>query len=175
MMRSADVLEILERFGADGVTVWLDGGWGVDALMGEQTRPHDDLDVVLALAQTDRAVNCLGGIGFAVDLDDRPTRLVLRDGAGRQVDVHPVTFDADGTGWQRGGAPGGADCLYPANGFTSGAVAGQPVPCLVASVQMAHHLGYPPDEKDWHDVRLLHEHHGVDLPEPYGPPTATRL
>jgi len=170
MMRSGDVLKILERWGADGVTVWLDGGWGIDALVGEQTRPHDDLDVVLALDQTDRAIKCLVEIGFVIELDDRPTRLVLRAGAGRQVDVHPVTFDADGTGWQRGAAPGGGDCPYPAKGFTSGEVAGQPVPCLSASVQMAHHLGYPPDEKDWHDVRLLHERHGVDLMAPYDTP-----
>lgn len=27
--------------------VWLDGGWGVDALLGRQTRPHDDMDIVI--------------------------------------------------------------------------------------------------------------------------------
>jgi lincosamide nucleotidyltransferase A/C/D/E len=29
------------------VTVWVDGGWGVDALLGEQTRPHKDLDIAI--------------------------------------------------------------------------------------------------------------------------------
>src|SRR5258708_7387144 len=27
--------------------VWIDGGWGVDALLGHQTRKHDDLDVAV--------------------------------------------------------------------------------------------------------------------------------
>jgi hypothetical protein len=27
--------------------VWIDGGWGVDALLGVQTRPHKDLDVAV--------------------------------------------------------------------------------------------------------------------------------
>ncbi len=34
MMGISDVLEIVERLGGAGVRVWLDGGWGVDALIG---------------------------------------------------------------------------------------------------------------------------------------------
>jgi lincosamide nucleotidyltransferase A/C/D/E len=38
-MTAADVVEILGWLGAASVDVWLlDGGWGVDALVGEQTR-----------------------------------------------------------------------------------------------------------------------------------------
>jgi lincosamide nucleotidyltransferase A/C/D/E len=46
-----DVIEILDAFDRAGATVWLDGGWGVDALLGEERRRHDDLDV--AIAQSD--------------------------------------------------------------------------------------------------------------------------
>src|SRR5438477_4113231 len=28
-----------------GCRFWLEGGWGVDALVGRQTRPHRDLDI----------------------------------------------------------------------------------------------------------------------------------
>lgn len=163
-MLAADVLTLVDRLDAAGVTVWLDGGWGVDALLHEQTRPHDDVDVVIPLDQTAPAISALETLGFAVCLDLRPTRLVLRDGAGRQVDVHPVVFDASGTGWQRGAAPNGGDCLYPADGFVSGTIAGRRVGCLSAAVQIAHHTGYPPGEKDFHDVRLLHDRFGLDLP-----------
>jgi lincosamide nucleotidyltransferase A/C/D/E len=31
-----------------GLVVWLDGGWGVDALLGYRSRPHQDLDLVIA-------------------------------------------------------------------------------------------------------------------------------
>jgi lincosamide nucleotidyltransferase A/C/D/E len=39
-----DVYTSLENF---GVEIWIDGGWGVDALLGEQTRPHKDLDIAI--------------------------------------------------------------------------------------------------------------------------------
>ena len=48
-MTSNDVLEILNVLNAANIPVWLDGGWGIDALIGKQTRQHDDLDVVVAL------------------------------------------------------------------------------------------------------------------------------
>ncbi len=47
MMQAQDVLEIVHRLEGAGVVVWLDGGWGVDALLGRQTRPHDDVDVII--------------------------------------------------------------------------------------------------------------------------------
>jgi len=42
-MTRQDVVEILGWLDGGDVAVWLDGGWGVDALVGEQTRDHDDL------------------------------------------------------------------------------------------------------------------------------------
>ncbi len=48
-MTSDDVREILERLAGGDMVVWVEGGWGVDALLGEQTRPHDDLDLGVRL------------------------------------------------------------------------------------------------------------------------------
>ena len=48
-MNAERVLEILDRLRSHGVTASVDGGWGVDALVGRQTRPHEDLDLVVAL------------------------------------------------------------------------------------------------------------------------------
>ena len=53
-----------------GVRVWLDGGWGIDALVGEQTREHDDLDCVIALSDAEIARDALAVLGFAVTLDE---------------------------------------------------------------------------------------------------------
>ena len=36
---------ILDLFEGLSVTYWLDGGWGVDALYGKQTRDHRDIDI----------------------------------------------------------------------------------------------------------------------------------
>jgi len=30
-----------------GVELWIDVGWGVDFLLGEQTRPYEDLDIAI--------------------------------------------------------------------------------------------------------------------------------
>ena len=37
MMGTAEVLEVLEVLSAAEIPVWLDGGSGIDALVGEQT------------------------------------------------------------------------------------------------------------------------------------------
>src|SRR6478672_2893398 len=48
-MSAEDVVAIVTRLQRAGLPVWLDGGWGVDALVRRQTRPHDDLDVVVRI------------------------------------------------------------------------------------------------------------------------------
>jgi lincosamide nucleotidyltransferase A/C/D/E len=45
-MAAQEVVRLLDLLESAGVTVWLDGGWGVDALLEEQTREHDDLGLV---------------------------------------------------------------------------------------------------------------------------------
>jgi lincosamide nucleotidyltransferase A/C/D/E len=47
MVNAADVVEIVGWLRAAGVDAWLDGGWGVDALVGEETRDHKDLDLIV--------------------------------------------------------------------------------------------------------------------------------
>jgi lincosamide nucleotidyltransferase A/C/D/E len=49
-MAPAEIVRLLGAFESTGVRVWIDGGWGVDALFGEQLRSHDDLDIVVSIA-----------------------------------------------------------------------------------------------------------------------------
>lgn len=97
----------MRSFDAAGLSFWLDGGWGVDLLLGEQSRDHSDMDVVIVLEQFPAVCSALEALGFEVVEDHLSTRAVLRSPDGRQVDVHPVTFDEAGTGWQHGAGPGG--------------------------------------------------------------------
>ena len=46
-MDAEAVVGVLRALDEASIQVWLDGGWGVDALLGEQTREHGDLDVIL--------------------------------------------------------------------------------------------------------------------------------
>ncbi len=165
-MEVAEVIAVLDRLAAVGLDFWVDGGWGVDALVGEQTRPHGDLDIVVGAEGLGRAADALAALDYAHDAAARPglpARLVLHAGARRQVDLHPVVLDRHGNGWQ----PLGDDVFgaYPADGLAAmGSIGGRRVRCLTADLQPRHHLGYPPDEADRHDVRLLARHFGVPLP-----------
>jgi Aminoglycoside-2''-adenylyltransferase len=44
-MTAEDALEVVGWLSEADVDVWLLGGWSVDALVGEQTRKHKDLDL----------------------------------------------------------------------------------------------------------------------------------
>jgi aminoglycoside-2''-adenylyltransferase len=46
-VRPEDVIEVLETLDRRGIHVWIDGGWGVDALIGKQTREHLDLELAV--------------------------------------------------------------------------------------------------------------------------------
>jgi Aminoglycoside-2''-adenylyltransferase len=48
-MTAKDAIELYKLFEQHGIKVWIDGGWGVDALLGHQTRKHDDLDVLYTI------------------------------------------------------------------------------------------------------------------------------
>jgi lincosamide nucleotidyltransferase A/C/D/E len=162
----ADVVEVLERLDRAGVVVWLDGGWGVDALVGRQSRPHRDLDLVIARDDCPAARAALAELGFGHDLTavpGLPARLVLVDAAGRQVDLHPVVFDGHGDAWQELGGDAWGD--YPAEGLGGvGVVGGRAVRCVSPEVQVRHHLGYPLGDGDRHDLALLAARFGVAVP-----------
>src|SRR5206468_8592005 len=88
-MDAAHLVHLLERIESAGVTVWIDGGWGVDALLEEQTREHDDLDLVLELADCNRLISTLESEGYEHVAGAPPKSFVLVDPIGRQVDAHP--------------------------------------------------------------------------------------
>jgi lincosamide nucleotidyltransferase A/C/D/E len=160
-MEPGHVVRLLHRVSSAGLTVWLDGGWGVDALLGEQTREHDDLDVVVARRDVPLLIETLGRDGYEVAKGALPTCIVLLDAAGRQVDIHPVEFDDAGDGIYR--MEDGRDWPYPARGFAGeGLVLGRhPVRCLTPEVQVLCHAGYELGDTDRADLALLRERFGV--------------
>ena len=73
-MDAPHVLTMITQLEAAAIPVVLDGGWGVDALLGDQTRPHDDLDIVVARADMERIQVELGALGFIHAHEVQPTR-----------------------------------------------------------------------------------------------------
>ena len=166
-MDAAEVVRLLDLLEAADVTAWLDGGWGVDALLDEQTREHDDLDVIVRLADVPRLTETLADTGYEQVAGGAPKSFVLTDAVGHQVDVHPVVFeDARGGGVYR--MDDGSEWVYPSAGFAGrGRVAGRPVRCLTAEVQVLVHDGYELSKKDYRELYLLRERFGVELPSKY--------
>lgn len=152
-VRLAEVVQVLDALAAADVRHWVAGGWGVDALVGRQTREHRDLDLAVDLADLDICLAELTGLGYVSETDELPVRVELRSGEDGWVDVHPVSFDEAGHGVQ--GDPGGHHFDYPPEVFTSGALGARPVPCLSVAQQLVFHSGYPPRPHDVLDLALL--------------------
>src|SRR5215204_4615807 len=93
------VLELLSSLEGSRCRFWVAGGWGVDALVGEQTREHQDLDLAIDAGCERDVLAALDRLGYAIETDWRPARLELV-AAGTRVDLHPVRFGADGGGRQ---------------------------------------------------------------------------
>jgi hypothetical protein len=65
---AATVLTVVDRLRGAGLSFWLTGGWGADAVAGRQTKRHGDLDVVIdrnAPGVPARLDATLGALGLA--------------------------------------------------------------------------------------------------------------
>ena len=162
-MDAQRVLDLLSHLERRGISVWLDGGWAVDALLGEQTRVHDDLDLVTRLEDTARIGAALGERGYVLAGGGLPHSFELVDDEGHQVDAHPASFTADGDGVYR--MEDGGEWIFPAAGFGgSGLVLGRRVPCLRPEVVMVDHTtGYALDDEHERDVRALGERYAIPV------------
>lgn len=162
-----DVLDVLDRAAAAGVRLWLDGGWGVDALLGRQTRPHADLDVVLGTTGLAAFVRALSVAGFEPVGEPGATawNFLLARPDGVVVDVHGVEFDAAGAGVL---GPPEAGNAYPPGALTGrGTLGARAVGCVAPAWAVAFHDAYVGDDEDRADVRALCERFGLDLPAQY--------
>jgi lincosamide nucleotidyltransferase A/C/D/E len=159
---AADVVAFVEILRKHGIEVCLDGGWGVDALLGWQSRPHADLDIALEHRHVPTVRALLEAHGYRdVPRDDtRDCNFVMGDEMGRLVDFHTYSFDENGK------LTFGLD--YPPESLAgSGVVAGVPVRCITPEWMVKFHSGYELDEGDYHDVRLLCEKFEIPLPQEY--------
>jgi len=127
----ARVVETLDALEHEGVETCCMGGWGVDALVGEQTRKHRDLDLIVAPQHRDAALRTLAELGFkkwyeqeSAD-DPMENRIVVRDRGMRVVDVHPV--DAEAAGFS----------------LVSGSIGGRKVKCPSAEQQIRDQERFP--------------------------------
>ncbi|MDA8302920.1 MAG: hypothetical protein M0005_15595 [Actinomycetota bacterium] len=164
--------EVVDMSGAledAGIRFWLAGGWGVDALVGHQTRRHDDVDIVVDdfanHAGAARAV--FESLGFEVRHEMHfalwmPDRWQMADNQLRVVDLLSIDWEklaaalgvAEGVASEADDKPRNGDDLS-CRAFSQGRVGGQDVPCLSVEAQLLYHSGFEPSGAQRHDIALL--------------------
>ncbi|MFH9969555.1 nucleotidyltransferase domain-containing protein [Streptomyces mirabilis] len=160
-MTADDVLFVLTLLRQAKADVWIGGGWGIDSLIGEQTRDHRDLDLMHRQDQEDAVLTALQEAGFVETLNWRPIRFVVTAPDGREIDLHPLVFADDGSAVQASPEPE-RPFTYPSSCFVTGTIHGTPVPCLSAEQQVYFHQGYEPSERDRHDMAQLRRAFGIE-------------
>jgi len=166
-MEAAEVLDLYNALGSLGVEIWIDGGWGVDALLGKQTRLHRDLDIAIQHKDVAKLLELLEARGYhEIKLEiRRPHNFVLADSQGHEIDVHVIILDEQGNGIY-GPVQNGE--MYPADALAGiGSIAGQTVRCISPEWTIKFHSGYELKEKDYKDVSALCEKFGIELPAQY--------
>jgi lincosamide nucleotidyltransferase A/C/D/E len=163
-MNADVVVEVLATLKKASVKVWLDGGWGIDALLGEQTREHADLDIILSSTDVPRLQEAMLAIGFQIKSGGTAANFILVDEHGWELDVHPIEFDQRGFGIFK--LPDGRRWPFPPAAFAGqGRVGKHQVRCLSADAQVqCHGQGYEPTEDDLRDMERLQQRFGVVLP-----------
>jgi lincosamide nucleotidyltransferase A/C/D/E len=154
-MRATDVAEVIDALELAGLEAWVAGGWGVDMLVGAQTRKHLDLDLVVSDLELTRAAQVLDKIGFrerdrqVLETAELSLSIAFRDDARRRVDLHPVDL---------GAFPSSSADLDVDAPWVHGSLEGRPVRCLSAVVQLVLHQHYELRYYEHRDVALLHAH-----------------
>jgi lincosamide nucleotidyltransferase A/C/D/E len=170
---AARVLEVLDLLAPTGVSVWIAGGWGVDALLGRQTRRHSDLDLVISDSDEEylKVADVLQREGFHPDEPEltpglaMPLRCAWRHDKGHSLEIMPVALQAPPFKAALAGARTSAD----GSPFTNGRISGRTVPCVSAGLQFTLHeeYGYPLRDIDEADLGLLHAYiHGTERTMP---------
>jgi lincosamide nucleotidyltransferase A/C/D/E len=161
-MAAAEVIRLLDGFDGVGVQVWLMGGWGVDALLGRESRSHSDLDLIVAADnEALRSVQTvLRALGYSRQFEevfsgDDPMnlRLVAANSIGQCVDVHPVDLASPPF------SPREPDAAIMSAALITGQLAGHTVPCVSAEVHLAlkrfQEQRSPLSAKDDRDIALM--------------------
>jgi lincosamide nucleotidyltransferase A/C/D/E len=161
-MTAADVQAFVQLLDQHAIEVCIDGGWGVDALLGRQTRAHSDLDIAIQHKHVPQVRLLLEARGYQdVPRDDtRECNFVMGDDQGHFIDFHTYTFDADGN--LTFGLAYPLDSLHG-----TGSIRGVPVTCITPEWMVKFHSGYKLDEDDYRDVKALCDHFGIPLPAEY--------
>jgi lincosamide nucleotidyltransferase A/C/D/E len=161
-------LHLLDVLAAYDVRPCVGGGWGVDALIGEQTRPHSDLDLWIPTTETEGLF--VAFVAEGIDRifpwpDDRPWNFVLHDADTRRVDLH--FYERGPGGRLQYGSAVDPFVFSEADLSGHGVIAGVEVRCQRPEFALRCHTGYQPRDIDRADVAALCPRFALAVPDEY--------
>ena len=176
MVRAEDAIQIYHSLSAAGIQVWLTGGWGIDALLQKQTRPHKDLDILMEVDDAVPMRNLLRQAGYSLKglwsenvwvLDTQgteiPTAFVLQDSEGSKVDAHATWLDGSGRATPAWASEG---LIFSREDLAGeGTISGFAVRCISPQTQLRCHMSYDLPPEQVRDVELLRAQFGVESPQ----------
>lgn len=167
-LSAVTAVELMRMTRDTGVRCHLVGGWGVDALIGRQTRLHDDLDLAYeSLPGSGKALElAFSKRGYhRVSLEEVPhalfsVRVLLADGQGRSLDLLPILpFDRSAPFEQPAESGRVALPHIPQEAFVVGSLGRRSAPmavsCLSADFQLASRQAYELRPSDRHDLARI--------------------
>lgn len=148
-----DLFKVLDLMDKTGIRYWLDGGWGVDVLVGKQTRMHRDVDINFDSQHTEELLLVLERNGYEIITDWSPVRIELYHPKLSYIDIHPFVISDDGRvkqadlegGWYEFEADYFGDAIYQE----------RRIYCISAKGQKVFHTGYELREVDKYDIKNI--------------------
>jgi lincosamide nucleotidyltransferase A/C/D/E len=168
MVKPEDAIQIIHLLESNDIPVWLVGGWGIDSMLGRQTREHKDLDILLQRDDLQKAKHLLENVGYSLKeiwSENNPvfdfhgnqidTAFVLQDASSREIDLHAFHLEGgqvipdweDSEGHQ----------ITKAQLDHQGMINGISVRCISQQLQFLFHAGYDLPDYQIQDIRLLNE------------------
>ena len=156
MVNITDVKQILQLAIDAEIKVFLDGGWGVDALLGHQSRVHNDIDIFVEKKDYQNFIEIMKANDFyEIKMEYTTLNHTVWE------DLHCFEYTGEG------------EILYEGDNFPVETFSGKgkieeiEVSCIEPYSQVMFHLGYEFDENDVHDVKLLCETFHIEIPNEY--------
>ncbi len=161
MVNESDAIEIISLFQSKGIVIYLDGGWGVDALVGFESRAHNDIDIFIEQQNKDYAVKLLMNHRYSEKVMEYTTldHTVWQDDKERIIDLHIFSLNSKDDFVFEGAS-------YPKEIFSGkGRIGDLEVNCITPEWQIIFHSGYELDDNDIKDVLLLCNRFNIGVPD----------
>ncbi len=161
-----DVLEVTVALREADVKFWFAGGWGIDVLVGLQSRNHLDLDIVIEDYRRDepRVCRALSHLGYVrrepkVGGIWMPSVVALSDMSGRRIELMEIDWERFGvdSGLVSSDGTGVAVNALRERAFAEGVIFDEKLPCLSRTAQLLFHSNFKLTDKQRRDLDVLKE------------------